>query len=391
MNGETDPGILERAVAPWPLLAGVFCSFLACCLAGRLVSRQVVYKDFVRFHPCIAPESLLYPTACQVKALAAEQLSTDQVLVVVGSNSILHGVGQRESEVWTKKLQAHLGERYRVINLAMRGAGATVFAGVAAEMLAVAHPKVIYVTLQGLNADASEPFSGTYGYLFWDALYKGLLPRDADHEAWVDSALQVRANDASFDELQLQMEVDAVVNSRDLWTTIAVQHFSTVWNPLVRESFRKPRRKYPDTDPGAAVPFAMRYLPAHDAVNMDIVRKGVAAGEAALQGPHCQLVAALEAALPPSSRPRTLVLFCQESPHYRDRMTPDERQRSRDVFARASALVEQAGIPALTVGEDWTVDDFFDRCHISESGGVKLAAAVAPKVQILARQLGYIE
>ena len=47
-------GALERLVAPWPLLFGVFVSFLGCCAAGAWYSRRPVYEHFQRFHPWLA-------------------------------------------------------------------------------------------------------------------------------------------------------------------------------------------------------------------------------------------------------------------------------------------------------------------------------------------------
>jgi hypothetical protein len=42
------------------------------------------------------------------------------------------------------------------------------------------------------------------------------------------------------------------------------------------------------------------------------------------------------------------------------------------------------------VGRDFTVDDCYDGAHYSEQGGLRLAAEVAPKIQDMARRLGYL-
>jgi hypothetical protein len=384
-------GLLDRLVAPWPLLAGILSAFVACCVAGRLVSHRPRYQNFARFHRHISPEALHYPTACQLKAQTEAGLAANQVLVVIGGNSILHGVGQREEELWTKKLQALLGERYRVANLAMRGGGCIEFGGVAAEMVAADHPKMIFVTIPGINASNADPSFGLYRYLFWDALYKGLLPDDAEHQAWIARARNGQASNPAFPELQWQMKLDGLLYSRDLWTTLAYERFATVWTPLVAGSTLKPRRKYPDVETGHDAPFAQRYAAAADEANMALVRSVIPAGEAALQGPRPALVASLEDGLPPLTRPRTLLVFCKESPYYLARLTPEERERYHTVFARAVRVTAEAGISSLLAGDGWTVDDFCDRCHLSEAGGARLAALVAPRIDAMARQLGYVE
>src|SRR3954463_15698565 len=103
-------GRWERRIVPGPLLLGVAVSFLGCCLAGYYLAHRNVYAPVVRFHPMISPETLHYPSASQVVALARSRLRRDRVAVIVGGSSINHGVGQRLEEVWTRKLQADLGD-----------------------------------------------------------------------------------------------------------------------------------------------------------------------------------------------------------------------------------------------------------------------------------------
>src|SRR5437773_5728158 len=137
---------LERVIVPGPLLVGVVVTFLGCCAAGHYLAYRNVYERVERFHWMISPENLHYPSASQVAALARSRLLPDRVAVIVGGSSINHGVGQRLEEVWTQKLQADLGDRYRVINLAMRGAYASEFGGPVVEALSAEYKKLIYIT-----------------------------------------------------------------------------------------------------------------------------------------------------------------------------------------------------------------------------------------------------
>src|SRR5262249_46059267 len=153
-------GLIERLVAPRSLLAGAVCSFVACCLLGALASRHNPYRAFERFHTFMSIQTLHYPTASQVCALGRDGLPPDQVLVVLGGNSILYGTGQRIEEVWSRRLQEELGERFSVLNLAQPGASFSEFACVAAEAIARYHDRVIFVAPFGISAGAPDQVDG---------------------------------------------------------------------------------------------------------------------------------------------------------------------------------------------------------------------------------------
>ena len=71
-----------------------------------------------------------------------------------------------------------------------------------------------------------------------------------------------------------------------------------------------------------------------------------------------------------------------DSPYYVERLAPDERARYRDVLRLAVACLERAGFAALEAGRGYGIEDFNDRCHLSEAGGRRLAAEVAPKLPV---------
>jgi hypothetical protein len=390
MTPEPQVGWLERVVAPRALLAGLVLSFLACCLAGRLVSRQNLYPDFVRFHAAISPEALYYPTANQVLALGLAGDDPDQVLVVVGGSSVMNGCGQSREGVWTRRLQDRLGPRYRVLNLGMRGGGTVEFGGVAAEMLAARHPKVIFVTSTSILGGGGGATFGTYQYLFWDARSRGLLPDDEEHQRWADQARLLRPDEPIHLERKWGLEVDRVVYGADLWTAVAYRYFATLWAWPVHDTVCRARCRYPDTELETPVPFAARYPPDREQFFVDLTR-GELEAEVPLELPRTPLVANVEDMLPPSSRPRTLMLVFARSPYYVQRLTPDEQKRYRAVYLRAERLLEQASLPALAIGVGWSADDYYDFCHLSEAGGDKQAALVAPKVEEMARRLGYLD
>ncbi|HZY83779.1 MAG TPA: hypothetical protein VFE78_03045 [Gemmataceae bacterium] len=392
---------LERLVAPWPLLLGVAASFLACCAFGAWYGRHNVYDNFARFHEKISPESLHYPSASQVLALARARLPRDKVAVIVGGNSIMHGTGQRAELLWTKALQARLGDDYRVLNLAMRGALAGEFGGAVAEAFSREHPRVIFVTLTNYGVGGS-PDGALYEYFYWDAFYKGLLLPSAEREALLRRVESVRDPD-KFAELKRQARLNSYCCFNDLWNALAYSRLSTVWaRPVYDHPFR-PRKRFPDGDLGPAVPFASRYAPAQVPFVVQRIRTWTQFGRGLLpykvgaggDAPEIDLersdtVRQLRADFPAPCRPRTLVLFPYENPYYFSQLSPAEQAADRQLVLDQVRAAEGAGFASLAVGRDFTVEDCYDGGgHYTEQGGFRLAGEVAPKVRDMARRLGY--
>ena len=186
------------------------------------------------------------------------------------------------------------------------------------------------------------------------------------------------------------MRLDRFTHARDLWTSLAYERFSTVWCSLVGRSWWMPRKVYGDEERGGLVPFDSRYPPARDAIELAIVRYFSQIGPSLYDGPQVPVPEGLRAVFPAPCRHRTLVLLCHESPYYVRRLTPEERARYRGAFAAAVPCLEDEGFAALQVGKDYTTDDYFDRCHLSEAGGRRLAGDVTVKVRQMARDLGYV-
>jgi hypothetical protein len=393
------PGTEERIgkfLAPRALFAGIAAGFLACCAAGFIASRHNQFAQFERFHQLISPESLFYPTACEVRALARARLDKDRVAVVIGGNSIMHGVGQRAPELWSKRLQELLGDDYRVLNVAMRAALPNEFGMAAAEMATRQHPRVIFITDIATAGLPGEADGNLYRYFLWDAYSKGLLPRDPVREARLRDLARQRREDERFAELRREMAVDRLTYSRDLWTALAYRRLCTVWTLMTRSAFTRPRRGFLDPDPGELVPSSQRYAPAFQEVSMTILRGwidrgrsfGLAPADAA--GRSC-FEAAVKPSVPASLRGRTLFLVVHDNPYYVDQLAPVERAEYRASFAGAAQALREMGFAAVEIGRDYTVEEFYDRCHIGEAGGRRMANDVAPAVRQMARQLGYLK
>ena len=379
-------------LAACPFLAGSLCAFLGCCLAGWLMGHSNIYRDFVRFHTHISPQSQYFPTACQVRALGRSRLDPDKVSVIIGGNSILFG--HNPSELWTKHLQAILGDRFEVINFAIPAALPAEFGEVAAEMLERDHPKLLFVTIAGSSTCPTIPDGGFYRYFYWDAYYKGLIPHDARRAARLDREVKEREKEGqAFAELQRGMRLDASLRFQDCWTTVAHEHFCTVWTPATSGHFTRPRKKYTEGD-CAEPPLGQRYPAGANERAMYIVRNLIRSGSVLLEEETpdgCLLVHLIRNSFPEPTRRRTLLLLPHDSPHYVGQLASAERAAYNRVFPAFVSVLEAEGVSALEVGANYTELDYLDCSHFSDRGGRCLATDVAPKLRAMAEQLGYLK
>ncbi len=382
----------DRFVRPNALFLGVACAFAACCLAGRQVSRHNFYRDFVRFHPLVNPQSLYRPTASQLLALAESQLGPDQVAVVIAGNSVLKGYGQGPEDLWSGHLQRLLGGRYRVLNFAMNGAHPADFGALAAEALGRRHARVVCVTNTWPGAGAGErsPDDGSQPYFFWDAYYKGLLTDYPTREA--DLAEQGRRrHDKPYAEARRHGRADALFRFDDLWTAVGYRGVTTVWSPWAGESFWKPRRSF--ADPEQSIPPERRYGPTLPAPASALhrtlgARRWVDAPPAPTDADRRRSPLARYSTLsfPQPLRRRTLVVVSRASPRLVEGMDAATLARYRADFPETVRTLEQAGFAVLDQGDGYAEMDYVDYAHLSPEGAVKLAAAVAPRVRELSRE-----
>ena len=138
----------SASVRPFRVLrAGWFFAGLALGLAvlawkGRQAVATDFHPDFVRFHPPISLEGNYFPTLGEMRAIVRARCRPDQVLVIVGGNSILQGVWQPAAQLWSRRLQERLGPRFCVVNFAFRGASPTDGGAVVAVMQKGSNPNV---------------------------------------------------------------------------------------------------------------------------------------------------------------------------------------------------------------------------------------------------------
>lgn len=392
--------VAPRFFQPPTLLAGVVLGLVMLAIAGRLVTTSNWHRDFVRFHPYIAPETLYQPTIGEMRAIIRSQCRPDQILVVVGGNSIFQGVGQPVQKLWTRRLQERLGSRYAVINLAFRGSAPTDGGALAAESLRDEYPHQIYLANVPPFKAASPGGSVEYFFMTLDAYHKGWLldhvPRDeviADRLSRPDIYPAAR-------EQNLGARLDAALRFRDLWNWWSATRwftFPTTQTPDALRAFR-PRNAFPDVELDfEAMPFTERFAPRFAATELTISRNTAApfyeldADGAWRPVPHmhAEFGRYARTAFPDILKARTLIVVSPNSPHYVNQLSPDEQARDALAIQETVARWHQFGYAAADYGPGFEPEDFGDRTHLTARGGAKLAERLAPEIRRLALELGY--
>jgi hypothetical protein len=407
------PELLRRwcpPIVPRTGLLGVVLGFGLLTLLGRQAARENQHRDFVRFTPWTAPDTKYYPTVNEMRAIVRAQVKPGQVLVIVGGDSVLLGVGQPPAQLWSKRLQDELGAGYCVVNLAFRAAMPTDAGAVVAESLRGEFPRQIYVANAAPTQDISPAGSLTYRFLLWEARYKGLLLDDPVR----DRAIAVRGTDrdyaAGLTELKLRSALDGLFYFQDLWNDVAYTRASTVWDsyfPGTRGfsaplQFAEPRRNFPDPEPDyLTVTSARRFPVERREIELRTIRTYSAPAYETEKAPDGtwrpsaafwqKFQAGVSEAFPRELKARTLIVTGHAAPNLRQQLPPDEQERDRLVYAQAVAEWEKDGYGALEYGRDFTIDDYGDRTHLTWRGGEKLARQVATKVRAMSTQLGYLK
>lgn len=395
-------------ISPKMLVVGVIVGFGALCFLGRQAAVTNAHKDFVRLTQWVAPETKYYPTVNELSSIVRAAIKPGQILVIVGGNSVTRGVGQPREKIWTKRLQANLGDGYCVVNLAFNGSLPTDGGAVVAEALRFEFPRQIYIANAAPSHFPNPEGSLVYRFVFWDAWAKGLLdPNDPDRNALIK---ETHSNPAfgyhpGYEELRIRNWLDRWFYFQDFWNDVSLTRFNTVWAPYFPglTQFLRPRNSFPDPEPDFMdMPIENRYIPANLESEMVNVRGTSiyaydpaknAAGQWNVYEPvWAQFRARVKGAFPAALTKRTLILLSHSSPYYLNKLTPDERERNTLAYQLGVKEWEAAGYASLQYGSDFhPTQDYGDRTHLTWKGGEKLAAIVAAKIESMARDLGYLK
>ena len=392
-----------RWFSPWFFVAGLVMGLGVLSWLGFKSGRTDYHPGFVRFFPAISLETNYYPTLNEMTAIVRSQCRPDQVLVIVGGNSILQGVWQPVSDLWSKHLQELLGDRYVVINLAFRGGSPTDGGAVVAEVLRKEYPRQVYIADEapfvGIEPIAHEP----YRYIFWQAYFRGLLIDTPARKRRVSELRSTSGERRVVHEEAIKVWLDSAFHYNDLWNRVCFEKFCTVPSYLgdYVPAMLRPRRVFQDDEPDAYNPVSMaaKYPVSGLETEMKITRNATVLYYSKPEGGAWELsnakleemAANYREAFPEELKPRTLILVGRGSPYYHRRLTEDEQARDDQGYKDAVAIWKDAGCVAMDYGQGFSDDDYGDRSHLSKTGGRKLAEAVAPQVQAIAEKLSYLK
>ena len=383
-------------------LLGLSLGLVALALTARVVSRRGYHEVFTRFHVRISPEANYYPTLEEMCGIVRARCRPDQVLVIVGGNSIFQGVGQPADRMWTVELQRLLGERFVVINFAFRGALCTDGGALVAEALRHEFPRQIYVA-NAAPFNQPAPYGlEPYRYLFWSARSQGWLEDFAPRNALVAEFLLTPVEDIRQVEIRGANLLDQVLRFRDFWNWVGYQYFFTIQSPhtpdfpsaiWARKKFRDEENDFDD------LPSYQRSTLAGMTTEMEIVRGFTAllyqrvGSESWKLDPQAwdAFLRVARGALPDHLKSRTLIMLSRNSPYYLKDLTADEMARENLAYQDGVAAWRAAGYASAEYGRDFEASDYGDRAHLTVRGGGKLAVVVAEKVQIIAKDLRYLE
>ncbi len=393
--GLPEAGFPGQFLLPMPFFIGIILGFATFCVMGANCARINPFVEFHRFHYFICQYSSFYPTINEMMALAIADLKDDQTLVVVGGDSVFNGMGQSVEELWTRKLQEKLGDKFHVVNMAIHGT--TTFEGAycVAEALIRKAKRVIFVTntqpAQTAPIEGYQLASICFSAIQRDLLYpldvrKYLIEKDIE-------SFRIGPNDMRLKELDLGSRLDAFINAYDLWHLIGYRNFFTIWDKETHPRFWRPRKDFPEKE----VVKVENALSDENRIARAQELKDRA--KSLLQdGQHTEKPGAwdvfdemIKRATPQGVRQYMLVVLPRWNPVVLNELSIPERENDRATFAIAAQKWMAKGYNALVFGDDMKPEDYCDSNHFSDLGGEKLAQEVAIAVKVIAVKRGYFK
>ena len=394
MNRLSDPQplfVLSRGSVV-AYLAAFVLMFVLLSVAGRFASKTDHLHNLARIHPPISPQGLYYPTASELVAYVNATTRQDQIAVVIGGSSVMRGDGQPVGNIWTENLQRELGDRYRVFNFAMASGMPTEHGGVAAQALVKDGRRVIFVG-DALLYQFGAPDGIEYRYVFYDALYKGMLLENPERDVRlrVHRERNARAS-AAAPTLHQSAMLDSWLYFTDLWNAFGYTTMFSAWSPYIDLPFGafRPRRTIPDLAVITLEASPQRFLRIPESERTVLLNHlaGFACGQSSTVLLN-EFEADARAGFPESFRAQTVLVLPRLNPFFLQFGPAEQRACYQRSYELAEARVLPLGYTSAPVGVNLVEEDFTDRIHLTESGGVKLAQDVAPLVRSVARRLGY--
>ncbi len=374
--------------SPKAFLVSVALGFVLCASFGRYASHQPTYSNVTRFNQFLNPVSYFYPTPGQIKATILSKLKNGQTLVLIGGNSNFFGAAQNEDSLWSLYLQKELGDKYLVVNLATYGSYSADFAGVIFRIFRASHPDTIFVVntyaYQRASIDGAED-ARVFNYFFWDAHYKDLLPPDPAIEFFLADR-KSSAFARSDIELHIGSYLDSIFYARDLWSYVGYHWLFTVWTPKTSAKFTQARKLW-TVPPDAPSTFAKRIERTPTAAAMEHLIPCLKLSDVGTNG---QLIKnaghwadwreSYEKVFSRDQRDKIIVAVLWNNPFFIKKLPRVDKERYEFGLLAAAEELHQLGYKALSVGRDFDPEDFETVTHFVESGGRKIASAIAAEI-----------
>jgi hypothetical protein len=387
-----------RRLNPYLVFLGIIVGFAAMVFAGRWAGRQNLFVAYKRGYQLISPEGYFYPSLNNLIHVVRHGAPRNRILVLVGGDSVLNGVGQKREQLWTDQLQRLLGPDFAVVNLAFRGAYPTEMAAVIAEVLSKDYPRLVYVS-RTFPMSFPGSFYGTFGYLFWQARASGQLidfkPRsEAIHRVISvgDPKLKQRIS-----ELALCGYLDFWSHASDWWNYLGYNFVFTVVCPLKYppETFFEPRKHSIEPTPPDVPPIPARFT--YPEQSMEIARSFARAPEKESKGGFKikravsdPFMSDARAGIPDALKSRTLIIVSYDAPFFIHQLSDEDYAGYQFDYSEGVSWLRKAGYHSLLVGPNLSNEDYADRTHLTVSGGKNMARDVAREVKAIAVQNGYL-
>jgi len=330
MSRDSSVPILEkfgRWLNPFWMFFGIALGFVVMVLAGRWAGRQNLFSGYQRSYIWISPEGYFYPSLNNLTQLVTHLADKKRVLVLVGGDSVLLGVGQSKERVWTRELQRLLGPDFQVLNLAFRGAAPMEMAAIVAEVLSKKYPRSLYIAREDAPMWMGSPDGFWFSYLFWQTAAAGKLVRFTPRSEELGKEFSV--SDANLREAK-----------KEAWLRAYFDH----WTHDGNQSTGVP-------------PIPERFMPLKER-SMELIRRAFqysverdATGEFKLKPDIlCAYLRQARAAIPDVFKPRTLILLTYNAPYLVHQLSADEIAAYEFAFKEARSCLERIGYHSMLLG-----------------------------------------
>jgi hypothetical protein len=384
---------LAAAIDSRIFLCAVLAGFALCCFVGKLSSEKNVFRNFARFQLHMCLQTNFYPTVSELVALAEEKSRPDQILVIVGGSSVMHGVGQSEDVLWTKKLQELLGNKFCVVNFGLKSGSPFEGGYIAAEALSKRRKNVIYLAdyLPGQIIDSAT--GPIYSYMYWDALSRNCLMPESRRTNLIDEKLaQLKPSERDrINDLKLRAQLDSYFHFTDLWNSVAVRYFSTIWYPYASNPFKARKSQTPEWYVLETVGkrFEKNFqteIDINKSLGAALTKKDDAGNWVIDSAQNRMLQQQASSIAPEEMKKRMLLVSIPRCPITLKGFSSDELEKRKLGYETSCNIWKNSGFRASTVGQGLSPADYVDFVHLAPSGGTKLAQEVYPQIIKLCKE-----